>query len=54
MAYPVVAGLALLAPLGPARVQVLALLLVALVALTVVLRRRDDGAAPTPVEADEA
>ncbi|MEH1028091.1 low temperature requirement protein A [Micromonospora profundi] len=52
VAYPVVAGLALLAPLGPARVQVLALLLVALVALTVVLRRRDDGAAPARTRPD--
>ncbi|MBG6066001.1 low temperature requirement protein A [Micromonospora ureilytica] len=41
VAFPVVALLALLAPLGPAPVYVLAALLVALVALTVVLRRRD-------------
>ncbi|MEU0548505.1 low temperature requirement protein A [Micromonospora sp. NPDC005979] len=44
VAYPVVAGVALLVPLGPAPVPVLALLLVALVAVTVVLRRRDAGA----------
>ncbi|WP_327040299.1 low temperature requirement protein A [Micromonospora ureilytica] len=41
VAFPVVALLALLAPLGPAPVYVLAALLVALVALTVVLRRSD-------------
>ncbi|WP_433538598.1 low temperature requirement protein A [Micromonospora sp. CA-249363] len=44
VAYPVVAGVALLVPLGPAPVPVLALLLVALVALTVVLRKSDAGA----------
>ncbi|MEU7926976.1 low temperature requirement protein A [Micromonospora sp. NPDC049107] len=44
VAYPVVAAVALLVPLGPAPVPVLALLLVALVALTVVLRERDAGA----------
>ncbi|MGC4770603.1 low temperature requirement protein A [Micromonospora sp. DT44] len=44
VAYPVVAGVALLVPLGPAPVPVLALLLVALVAVTVVLRKRDAGA----------
>ncbi|WP_422739924.1 low temperature requirement protein A [Micromonospora sp. WMMD729] len=48
VAYPVVAGVALLVPLGPAPVTVLALLLVALVAVTVVLRRRDAGAATDP------
>ncbi|MFY1615002.1 low temperature requirement protein A [Micromonospora sp. WMMD736] len=45
VAYPVVAGVALLVPLGPAPVPVLAVLLVVLVALTVVLRGRDAGAA---------
>ncbi|WP_433461009.1 low temperature requirement protein A [Micromonospora sp. CA-248212] len=44
VAYPVVAAVALLVPLGPAPVPGLALLLVALVALTVVLRERDAGA----------
>ncbi|MEV1108230.1 low temperature requirement protein A [Micromonospora sp. NPDC049751] len=44
VAYPIVAAVALLVPLGPAPVPVLALLLVALVALTVVLRERDAGA----------
>ncbi|MDG4809780.1 low temperature requirement protein A [Micromonospora sp. WMMD1120] len=44
VAFPVVALLALLAPLAPAPVYVLAALLVALVTLTVVLRRRDAGA----------
>ncbi|WP_435208703.1 low temperature requirement protein A [Micromonospora sp. bgisy143] len=48
VAYPVVAGVALLVPLGPAPVTVLALLLVALVAVTVVLRKRDAGAATNP------
>ncbi|MEO3770320.1 low temperature requirement protein A [Micromonospora sp. B9E7] len=43
VAFPVVALLALLAPLGPAPVYVLAALLVALVTLTVLLRRRDVG-----------
>lgn len=41
VAFPVVALLALLTPLGPAPVYAVALLLVALVALTVLLRRRD-------------
>ncbi|MGV9213039.1 low temperature requirement protein A [Micromonospora sp. RB23] len=45
VAYPVVAGVALLVPLGPAPVPVLAVLLVALVAVTVVLRGRDAGTA---------
>ncbi|MGI5521192.1 low temperature requirement protein A [Micromonospora sp. CA-259024] len=50
VAFPVVALLALLAPLGPGPVYVLAALLVALVALTVLLRRRDVGpsASSTP------
>ncbi|WP_433133404.1 low temperature requirement protein A [Micromonospora sp. CA-240977] len=43
VAFPVVALLALLAPLGPAPVYVLAALLVALVTLTVLLRGRDVG-----------
>ncbi|MEK8105820.1 hypothetical protein NKG94_12995 [Micromonospora sp. M12] len=43
VAFPVVALLSLLAPLGPSPVNVLAALLVALVALTVLLRRRDAG-----------
>ncbi|WP_328654684.1 low temperature requirement protein A [Micromonospora sp. NBC_00330] len=43
VAFPVVALLALLAPLGPAPVYVMAALLVALVALTILLRRRDVG-----------
>ncbi|WP_030491913.1 low temperature requirement protein A [Micromonospora chokoriensis] len=47
VAYPVVALLALLTPLGPAPVYVLAALLVALVALTVLLRRRDPGLSAT-------
>jgi low temperature requirement protein LtrA len=45
VAYPVVAGLTLLAPLGPAPVHVIAGLLVALVAITVTLGRRT----PDPV-----
>ncbi|PWR11707.1 low temperature requirement protein A [Micromonospora acroterricola] len=45
-AFPVVALLALLAPLGPVPIHVLALLLFALVTLTVLLRRRDDLPAP--------
>ena len=52
VAFPVVALLALLAPLGPAPVYVLAALLVALVALTVLLRRRDVG--PSATVADPA
>ncbi len=47
VAFPVVALLALLAPLGPAPVYVLAALLVALVAVTVLLRRRDVGQSTT-------
>lgn len=47
VAFPVVALLALLAPLGPAPVYVLAALLVALVTLTVLLRGRDLGPAAT-------
>ncbi|MGW5557801.1 low temperature requirement protein A [Micromonospora sp. NPDC003944] len=43
VAFPVVALLALLAPLGPAPVYVLAALLVALVTVTVLVRRRDVG-----------
>ncbi|MCG5472427.1 low temperature requirement protein A [Micromonospora sp. LAH09] len=43
VAFPVVALLVLLAPLGPAPVYVVAALLVVLVTLTVVLRRRDIG-----------
>lgn len=50
VAYPVVALLALLAPLGPAPVYVLAALLVALVTLTVLLRRRDLGPRATVAE----
>ncbi|WP_208760916.1 low temperature requirement protein A [Micromonospora orduensis] len=46
VAFPVVALLALLTPLGPAPVYAVALLLVALVALTVLLRRRDVLPAP--------
>lgn len=52
VAFPVVALLALLAPLGPAPVYVLAALLVALVTLTVLLRRRDVG--PNATVADPA
>ncbi|WP_444951414.1 low temperature requirement protein A [Micromonospora ureilytica] len=52
VAFPVVALLALLAPLGPAPVYVLAALLVALVALTVVLRRSD--VRPSATVADPA
>ncbi|MBM0277450.1 low temperature requirement protein A [Micromonospora sp. STR1s_6] len=52
VAFPVVALLALLAPLGPAPVYVLAALMVALVALTVLLRRRDAG--PSATVADPA
>ncbi|MGW5581607.1 low temperature requirement protein A [Micromonospora chokoriensis] len=47
VAFPVVALLALLAPLGPAPVYVLAALLVALVTVTVLLRRRDVGPSAT-------
>jgi low temperature requirement protein LtrA len=47
VAFPVVAALALLAPLGPQPVYVLAALVVALVALTILLRRRDLGPSPT-------
>ncbi|MEU7917078.1 low temperature requirement protein A [Micromonospora zamorensis] len=47
VAFPVVALLALLAPLGPAPVYVLAALLVALVTLTVLLRGHDLGPAAT-------
>ncbi|NYH40717.1 low temperature requirement protein LtrA [Micromonospora jinlongensis] len=50
VAFPVVALLALLAPLGPAPVYVLAALLVALVTLTVLLRGRDLGPAATVSE----
>ncbi|MEU1362921.1 low temperature requirement protein A [Micromonospora zamorensis] len=52
VAFPVVALLALLAPLGPTPVYVLAALLVALVTLTVLLRRRDLG--PSATVADPA
>ncbi|MEU7799301.1 low temperature requirement protein A [Micromonospora arborensis] len=54
VAFPVVALLALLAPLGPAPVYVLAALLVALVTLTVLLRRRDVGSSTTVTGADPA
>ncbi|MET8352953.1 MULTISPECIES: low temperature requirement protein A [unclassified Micromonospora] len=54
VAFPVVALLALLAPLGPLPVHVLALLLFALVALTVVLRRRDVLPTSAPADADPA
>ncbi|MEV4499789.1 low temperature requirement protein A [Micromonospora arborensis] len=54
VAFPVVALLALLAPLGPVPVYVLAALLVALVTLTVVLRRRDVGPSTTVTGADPA
>ncbi|MFI6783408.1 low temperature requirement protein A [Micromonospora sp. NPDC050276] len=47
VAFPVVALLALVAPLAAAPVYVLAALLVALVALTVLLRRRDLGPSTT-------
>ncbi|MGA4731554.1 low temperature requirement protein A [Micromonospora taraxaci] len=47
VAFPVVALLALLAPLGPAPVYVLAALLVALVTVTVLLRSRDVGPSAT-------
>ncbi|MCG5447982.1 MULTISPECIES: low temperature requirement protein A [Micromonospora] len=50
VAFPVVALLALLAPLGPAPAYVLAALLVALVALTVVLRRGDVGTSAAVVD----
>ncbi|MEU8421741.1 low temperature requirement protein A [Micromonospora sp. NPDC048835] len=43
VAFPVVALLALLVPLGPTPVYVLAALLVALVTVTVLVRRRDVG-----------
>ncbi|GAB3937694.1 low temperature requirement protein A [Micromonospora vulcania] len=46
VAFPVVALLALLAPLGPMPVHLLALLLTALVVLTVLLRQRDLRSAP--------
>ncbi|WP_410812509.1 low temperature requirement protein A [Micromonospora sp. 067-2] len=54
VAFPVVALLALLAPLGPIPVQVLALLLFVLVALTVLLRHRDDLPTSSPAGADPA
>ncbi|WP_433319146.1 low temperature requirement protein A [Micromonospora sp. CA-269861] len=47
VAFPVVALLALLAPLGPAPVYVLAALLIALVTVTVLLRSRDVGPSAT-------
>ncbi|WP_330441063.1 low temperature requirement protein A [Micromonospora sp. NBC_00821] len=50
VAFPAVALLALLAPLGPAPAYVLAALLVALVALTVVLRRGDVGTSAAVVD----
>ncbi|MET8233864.1 low temperature requirement protein A [Micromonospora sp. NPDC005298] len=50
VAFPLVALLALLTPLGPAPAYAVALLLVALVALTVLLRRRD--VLPTPTALD--
>ncbi|SIM64953.1 low temperature requirement protein A [Micromonospora cremea] len=54
VAFPIVALLALLAPLGPVPVHVLALLLFALVALTVVTRRRDVRLTSAPADADAA
>ncbi|MET8123251.1 low temperature requirement protein A [Micromonospora sp. NPDC005189] len=54
VAFPVVALLALLAPLGPAPVYVLAALLVALVVVTGMLRRRDVGPSATAARADPA
>ncbi|MET7668071.1 low temperature requirement protein A [Micromonospora luteifusca] len=54
VAFPVVALLALLAPLGPVPVYVLAALLVALVTLTVLVRRHDVGASTTVTGADPA
>ncbi|GGO19458.1 low temperature requirement protein A [Micromonospora parathelypteridis] len=54
VAFPVVALLALLAPLGPVPVYVLAALLVGLVTLTVLLRSRDVGPSTTAAGADPA
>ncbi|MFG1916840.1 low temperature requirement protein A [Micromonospora sp. NPDC048898] len=54
VAFPVVALLALLAPLGPAPVHVLAALLVALVTFTVLRRRRDVGPSAAVAGVDPA
>ncbi|MGN9811375.1 low temperature requirement protein A [Micromonospora sp. BQ11] len=52
VAFPVVALLVLLAPLGPVPVHLIALLLFTLVALTVLRRERDTRPAPEPSSAD--
>ncbi|MFF4879854.1 MULTISPECIES: low temperature requirement protein A [unclassified Micromonospora] len=54
VAFPVVALLALLAPLGPVAVHLIALLLFALVTLTVLLRQRDTLPTRAPAGTDPA